>query len=385
MTATMPSPIRTDGSNEFAHYSMIERIPSIIDDVMERNPEYPAAVTDDLQVLQHAIEGDEPLELFEGPTPDYDCWVRRFSPHRGETWLGTEWFFAEMLAYRHIVAACRYWATRRDPFGPFKEEEHQSEVLPEVVGEALEHDEEPEVELGQRLKSSLWGNRMDLSMSWVIEQGTAATDEHLLRNDIPAVARELFSEPSGPVHIIMDNAGTEEAFDLALTDTLLAHDVATTVTLHVKMTPVMVGDVTGDDILRLLEILEGHGGILRGLADRIRRYIHEGRLRIVPDFFWNTDGRMWELPPRLQQAFHNAQLVISKGDVNYRRITNDALWPEETEISAPLGDFPAPLLALRTVKSDTVMGVAAETVNRLDREEDGWRTAGTYGVAQFAP
>lgn len=384
MQSQIPPPIRTDGSNEFAHKSMVERVPSIIEEVMERNPDYPSVVIEDLQALNRSIRDNERMELFDGPAPDYDCWARRFSPHEGESWLDTEWFFSEMLAYRRVVAASRYWTTRRDPFGPFKEEEIQSEALSTVVEDALQRDEDREVELGQRLKSSLWGNRMDLSMKWVLEQGTTAKDEHLLRDDVPAVVRGLLSGPSGPIHILMDNAGTEEAFDLALTDTLLSKGVATTVTLHVKMTPVLVGDVIGEDILRLLDVMESHGGALQELARRIRQYIRQDRLHIVPDFFWNTDGRMWELPPRLQKAFRRARLVIAKGDVNYRRITNDALWPVDTEISDPLADFPAPLLALRTIKSDTVMGVDPETVARLDQEEEGWRTEGTYGVAQFA-
>lgn len=364
---------------------MAERLPSIVTDVIERNPDYPPSITDELAALRDAIVADEPMELFVSPAPDHDLWARRFADHEGETWLGTEWFFAEMFAYRHVVDIGRFWTTRRDPFRPFKEEEIHSDALRTTLDRALAEEGALRKRLHDHLIGALWGNRMDLSMQGVLEQGTDAKDEHLLVNDAPAVVNHLLLGPSAPVHILMDNAGTEQGFDLALADLLLTEEIAQTVVLHVKMSPVLVSDVIGPDIFWLLEVLEEHGGRLQALAGRLRDAIDAGRLRIVPDFFWNTDGRMWEVPPRLETPFREAQLVISKGDANYRRATHDAVWPVDTSLSEALQDFPAPFLALRTLKSDTLVGVPPATVERLNREEDNWRTKGTYGVAQFAP
>lgn len=383
MASSRPAPIRTDGSNDFAHRSMAERVPSIIDDVIARNPHYADGIKADLRQLRDNIVEDAPLRLFDPPAPDHDVWRERFATHEGETWLGTEWFFAEVLAYRHVVAAGQYWTTRRDPFRPFKEDELRSDALRSRVGAALETDAPLRETLGHRLLNCLWGNRMDLSMGDVLAQGTDAADEHLLRNDAPAAADHLLEHEPGPVHLLMDNAGTEEAFDLALADLLLSEDVASTVTLHVKMMPVLVSDVIGDDIFRLLDVLERHGDRLEDMARSIHRHIRDGRLRIVPDTFWNTDGRLWELPPRLETPFQDATLVVSKGDAHYRRIGNDAVWPPEATLADAIPDFPAPLLALRTIKSDTLVGVDADTVRRLDEEEPDWRTTGTYGVAQL--
>lgn len=385
MTNGHPQPIRTDGSNDFAHRSMAQRVPSIIEDVIERNPEYSSGIEGQLRRLIDAIVQDQPMTLFDPPAPDYDCWARRFSEFEGESWLGTEWFFAETFAYRHLVDACRYWTTRRDPFRPMKEEEIHSEALRSTVGEALAEEGSLREEVGRRLMSCLWGNRMDLSMKGVLAQGTDATDEHLLCNDIPAVVDDLLAGPPGTVHILMDNAGTEQAFDLALVDTLLGHDLADTVILHVKASPVLVSDVLGPDIFWLLDVLEEYNDPLRGLAKRIGQYVHADRLAIIPDVFWSTDGRLWELPPRLKQPFETAQLVVSKGDAHYRRIGNDAVWPRTATLDDAVGHFPAPLLALRTVKSDTLVGIDADTVARLDEEDEKWRTKGTYGVIQYAP
>lgn len=383
MTPSRPAPIRTDGSNAFAHRSMVERVPSIIDDVIARNPHYADVIKADLRQLRDAIVDDAPLRLFDPPVPDHDWWRRRFESHADETWLDTEWFFAEMLLYRRIVAAGRYWTTRRDPFRPFKEDEIQSNALRDRVGAALAADAPLRETIARRVLQSLWGNRMDLSMRSVFEQGTEAADDDLLRNDAALVADHLLAGEPGPVHLLMDNAGTEEAFDLALADTLLQHDVATSVTLHVKMMPVLVSDVIGDDVFRLLDVLERHGGELEALARRLHRLIRDDRLRIIPDPIWNTDARFWELPPRLTTPFQAASLVVAKGDAHYRRLGNDAVWPPEATLADAVPDVSAPLLALRTLKSDTLVGVDPETVRRLDEEEPGWRTKGTYGVAQF--
>lgn len=382
--ATRPNPIRTDGSNSFARYSMRVRVANIIEETAERNPDYPSSVKDALHRLRDEIAGDAPLRLIEPPAPDYDLWCHRFEPHREETWLGTEWFFAEMLAYRRLVEAARFWTTRRDPFRPFKDEEMSSETLWTLLEEACALEGPLEERLHQRLLGALWGNRMDLSMKNVMAQGTGASDEHLLTDDVPLAVRHLLDSEPGHVHVAMDNAGTEQAFDYVLTDTLLAEQLAHTVTLHVKMSPVLVSDVIGDDVLRLLGMMEERGGVAAALAARLVSFMEDGRLRVVPDFFWNTDGRLWELPPRLHAPLAEARLVIGKGDVNYRRATHDAEWPAGATLAEAVRGFPAPLLALRTIKSDTLVGVDAATVERLDREEEGWREVGTYGVAQFA-
>jgi uncharacterized protein with ATP-grasp and redox domains len=364
---------------------MAERLPGIFDEVLERNPEYPPGIQDDVRALRTAIVQDDPMTLFDPPAPDHDLWARRFAHREGETWLGTDWFFAEVFAYRHLLAACRYWTTRRDPFRPYKEEELHSDALPEVVGEELAVEGSLRERLAHRFLNCLWGNRMDLSMEGVVAQGTSAKDEHLLLNDLPDVVGHLMVGDAGPVHLIMDNAGTEEAFDLVLADLLLESNLASTVTLHVKMTPVLVSDVLGDDVYWLLDVLETHGGALAQLAGRLRDHLWDGQLRIVPDFFWNLDTPLREVPPRLEQTFEEAALVVSKGDANYRRITNDALWPPEATLSDAVGPFPAPVLALRTLKSDTLVGVDPDTRAQLGRKDEAWRTSGTYGVAQYAP
>lgn len=380
-----PSPLRTDGSNAFAHHSMAVRIPSIIDEVIERNGDYADAVIDRLKRLRDDIAGDAPLKMFDAPAPDHDVWRERFEAFEGETWLGTEWFFAEMFAYRHMMEAAAYWGTLRDPFAPFKEDELASDALWRLLDEVQQIGGAIPERLARTLHFTLWGNRIDLSLSSVAAKGTEAREEHLLADDASAAVEALLSGEPGTVHILMDNAGTEQAADFSLVDLLLDERIARKVVLHVKMLPVLVSDVIPADVPRMLGAMSSRGGEAAALAERFRTHVDRGRIRIAPDFFWNLDGRLWELPSRLHQSVERATLVIGKGDVNYRRATNDALWPAEARLPEAVRGFPTPLVLLRTLKSDTLVGVPSSVQRRLDADEPDWRTNGTYGVIQWSP
>ncbi|WP_022834965.1 ARMT1-like domain-containing protein [Salisaeta longa] len=379
-----PPAVRTDGTNAFAHRSMKARIPSIIDDVIARNPDRPPAVHDALRALRDAIRADAALTPLRQPTPDADWWAERLAERPAASWLDGEWFFVELYAYRKMLEATRYWTTQQDPFRPMKHDDIHDAALPDVVTRALQPFETPADMLTHRLHAALWGNRMDRSIAAAHAQGTQAADDHLLVNDIPAAVEHLLQTDRGTVHVVMDNAGTEQALDFALADGLLTHDLAETVVLHVKMAPVLISDVTPADVPPLLDRLAEAGGPLRALAEQFRQHIADGRLRIVPDFFWTTDGRWFERPARLAAPLQAAALVIVKGDANYRRITNDALWPAEATLADALGPGSGSVLALRTIKSDTLVGVPPATVHRLDEASDDWRTTGTYAVASFA-
>lgn len=382
----MPEPLRTDGSNEFARHSMAVRVPRIIGETVEANRDYPQAVLDDMLRLRDEIASDAPLRLFALPSPDHDFWAPRFSRFEGETWLDTEWFFAEMLSYRLLMAACRYWTLGRDPFAPFKREEMASDALWSLLDEALAPEGPLEERLAKTLHFNLWGNRIDLSLSNVAQKGTGASDEHLLTDHTAAAVDDLLrsGEAGRAVHVIMDNAGTEEAMDFVLADLLLESGVADEVVLHVKLLPVLVSDVIAADIHLLLKKMSDRGDAAARLAGRLESAMAAGRLRVVPDAFWNTDARLWELPRRLTKSFEGAAMVVGKGDVNYRRSTDDAVWTLETTLDEAVGSFPAPLLLLRTLKSDTLVDVPTDRARKLDREEPDWRTNGSYGVIQYA-
>ncbi len=91
------------------------------------------------------------------------------------------------------------------------------------------------------------------------------------------------------------------------------------------------------------------------------------------------------MPPRFGRLFRDAALVIIKGDANYRRMVGDALWPADTPFTDVTSYFPAPLLALRTLKSDPVVGLPAGMDEKLNGLDARWRVNGRRGVIQFKP
>ncbi|PAP75008.1 ARMT1-like domain-containing protein [Rubrivirga marina] len=379
----MPRPpaVRTDGSNAFAHVSMRERVPRLLHETADRNADAPW-MADGLRRLADAIAADAPLPHLE-LAPDADLWRPIRAAHDGESWLDTEWLFAEYFAYRMAMDAARYLDTGRDPFAPVKRDEMTSDALWEALADGLDDRGEGEGVVARTLRRALWGNRLDLSIAASAAQGTAAHEDHLLADHAEAAEAALRRAAPGTVHVVMDNAGTEQVLDYVLADLLLEHELAERVVLHVKALPVLVSDAIVPDVHALLDLMVDRGGEPAGLAGRLRQSMEAGRLRVVPDVFWNTPGRFWDLPPRLGRAFAGASLVVLKGDANYRRATNDAIWPLDATLADALGGFPAPVVALRTIKSDTLVGVDPDRQRGLDAAEPDWRTSGTYGVVQF--
>jgi hypothetical protein len=376
--------IRTDFSNSFAHDTMKRRVPNTIRDVQHMNPDYPAAIQEALDKLHDEIQNDAPIRMLDPLAPDYDLWAASYAPYEGSTWLNTHWFFAETFFYRHLIQAVRWWETGRDPFAPKKVAELASAELWSLLGQALQTRSAAAAErLLALIHYDLWGNRIDLSFAASLAHGGAGTHDDLLVNDDEAIVHHLLKQ-RGAVHIIVDNTGTELALDLALIDALL-DCCADQVILHVKMHPTFVSDATPPDVITLLNAMcDGtHRDPICQLGERLHGALEASRLRLAPDFYWNSSRLLWDMPVRLMRIFERAALVIIKGDANYRRMVGDALWAAHTPFSTVTDFFPAPLLALRTMKSDAVVGLPTGLAETLDGIDPRWRVNGRRGVIQF--
>jgi hypothetical protein len=99
---------------------------------------------------------------------------------------------------------------------------------------------------------------------------------------------------------------------------------------------------------------------------------------------WTSPLRGREFPPNVNAELARADLVISKGDANYRRVLGDREWPYTTPFADVVDYFPAPLLALRTMKAETVAGLEQAQVDRLEQEDPDWMVNGRWGLLQFA-
>ena len=373
-----PPPLRTDGSNEFARYSMQVRVPHIAREVVEHNPRFSLAVRDDIERLAASIEEGAPLPAPRAPALDLQEWRRAHAEHADETWLSTQWFYAEFAFYREIGRRCRFWEMGIDPFAPAKEEELASERLWERLGAALARRGPREERLTGLLDDSLWANRVDLS--YAVAASRARADEDLIADD-RAVAVPRLARPGARIHVVADNTGTELALDLALIDAVLeAPD--TTVTVHLKMEPVFVSDAMPRDLWALVDRMHARPGDARRLADRLRAASDGGRLSLAPDPFWTGPRFLWQAPPHVLASLESATMAVIKGDANYRRVVGDALWPATAAFATACAYLRAPIVALRTMKSDPVLGLPVGVPERLDAEDPRWRIDGRRGVIQ---
>jgi uncharacterized protein with ATP-grasp and redox domains len=375
--------IRTDSSNAFAHHTMKVRVPAIIREVMALNSDYSPAMLDALARLAEDMENDQPIPMLQPLAPDYESWAANYAPYAGDTWLNTDWFFAEIYTYRLLMQAVRWWETGRDPFAPKKIAELGSSALWELIERTLSLQDTP---FGERLLSliyaALWGNRIDLSYAASLAHGTTSSNEDLLVDDSAAVVKHL-TETTGDIHIIVDNTGSEMAMDLALTDALLENE-NNRIIIHPKMHPTFVSDATAPDVLTLIERMAMHQtAVVSTLGERLSHAFESGRLILAPDFYWNSTRVLWDMPPHLVEVFRVAALVIIKGDANYRRMVGDVLWPPDVPYATVVDFFPAPLLALRTLKSDVVVGLPTGLDQRLDETDPAWRVSGRHGLIQF--
>lgn len=394
-----PAPIRTDHSNAFANNTMRARLPAIFDEVEALNPDYAPDIKRRLRQLRNDIAtGARICETALEPAEDAVEWAAALLRQREivgaePTWHNAEWFFAETYAYRCLIEVVRWRESGRDPFLPIKLKELHGDAIWQLIERAICPLDAPDQELNRALELDLWANRIDLSYAASMERGTAISEDDLLvdgREALAAGLKETRTAAEGlqgrkPVYIVADNAGSELAMDLALSETLLRH-VTPQVVICLKAHPTFVSDATPQDVWIILQEMEARGPKAAALSKQLRRRWLTGRLRFLPHAYWNSSRFLWDLPPDLDRQLNQARLVIVKGDANYRRMVGDCIWPAQTPFSDVVDYLDAPALCLRTLKSDPLVGLpSVETAEELERTDPDWRVNGKRGLIQFKP
>jgi len=362
------------------------RVPATLRGVIERNGDYEPDIVRAVEELAVALETNERLPLLAESAPASDAVRRACAERAGETWLGTDWFFAETYAYRQLIERVRFWQTARDPFLHNKVEEYASEQHAAAFETALAGRGARDERFLELLLGGVFGNRIDLSFAASLAHGLTVAEEDLLVDERAAAVR-CFFDRSGPLHIIADNAGTELTLDLVLADFVIT-ELGVPVVVHLKAHPTFVSDATVADVLRFLELTGEKARKVRSPAtsrclERLVGAVMSESLTTRAHPFWTSPASLWELPAELAAELATARLVVLKGDANYRRAVGDAVWPADASFADVTPYFPAPLLALRTLKSDPIVGLAPGRAAALDREDANWRVNGKRGVASL--
>lgn len=396
----IPEPLRGNEPGSFAEDTVSRRLPGIAWQVLQEG-DWPPEAASRLQALAEEMPHGRVRLLQDEAAPDAALWQAYLQPYLGQTWLDAPWFPLEAYFFRRILEATGYFQDGAghgvDPYR-FQKQRGLAEAAQTLAPACawLEAASAPRPQtLARLLRTAIWGNQADLSV-WP-EGGEkpqrpseADLAAHLLVDDsaqASAHLERLASQASGSglVIFILDNSGVELAFDLLLADFLLVNGLCREVRFHAKPYPTYVSDVTLPDVGATVEHLAGSAyPVVRRLAGRLKEHLEAGRLAMRVDDFWVSPLMGWEMPAALRLELAQADLLISKGDANYRRWLGDRHWPFTTPFDAILAYCPAPLLALRVMKAELVVGLPPGLREQMDQRDPTWLFNGHWGVIQLA-
>ncbi|GIX89866.1 damage-control phosphatase ARMT1 [Caerostris darwini] len=370
-----------------------------------------------LSALQNEMVTNKNIRFLVCDTPDVAIWNEYFIKQEKlcgfpPTWFESSWLYSECYFYRRIRQAFELSNVLKefDPFHKQKEDSFLSTMdaasfICSNLNEALtdlknSNDKTKLFHLFRRfIEVSLWGNKWDLSLTAGKEnkeQSNPLTQLNELRNNIIVNDTDTLwqiiqdiNEASKDmvIDLVLDNAGFELFGDLCLLHFLQTTNLVKKFRLHVKMMPWFVSDTLDKDIHWLLKILlqSNHKNLIKFSEDCYDN-IASGKWIIVKEQFWTCPhdySEMESTDPYLYGNLSKSDLVIFKGDLNYRKLTGDRQWDETTYFKEALNGFlPTSLVALRTVKADVVVGLKPGISDKLSKIAQNWKFSGDYAVVQ---
>jgi len=392
----IPAPLRGNETGTFTQQSIVERLPEIGQRMLAEN-DFPRPVKAQIETLLREIPDGRIRMLADMTAPDAVDWTGYLAPFLGLNWLDPPWFFVEHYFYRRVIEAIDYFRLGHDPFAHQKARglETKREAIAGVARLVQETLDQARLErdwLVKLLKIDLWGNQADLSM-WpagpddkLAHQDETQQADHTLVDQAGQFADHLLGQksPDRRLDFLIDNAGFELVADLALAVVLLQKKVANTIILHTKPHPTFVSDATNSDVWWTVRFLSQMSEPAASSLGRLLQLaLNTGRLRLQHHFFWTSPLDGWQMPEGLRQDLGRAGLLISKGDAHYRRLLGDRHWPVMTAFADIVGYLPAPLVALRTLKSEVAAGLAPGQPETLAQQDPGWLVNGRWGIIQF--
>jgi Damage-control phosphatase ARMT1-like domain len=390
----LPPPLMTSEPGSFARRTIVERKPQLIRQAIADN-DYPPEIVAALDALRAEI-AQHPVRLLAEPAPDAPFWNGEVAAYRGKTWLELPWYLAETYFYRRLLEAVRYLAPGpwqgHDPFGrPKRQTEREAVAWFAADWERLDG-VGPDLSFEALLYSCLWGNRADLSSFTVREQarsGLAARQErHNLLIDHTGRVAALLSAGVQRVDLVNDNTGREMLSDLALADFMLNQGWAQRVVFHLKDRPFFVSDAMPQDVRAILDLLHQDDQAsaslpAQDLGQRLEEHLAAGQLLLRSAPFWTSCLMFRQMPPDLAGELAQADLVLLKGDVNYRRLLGDRHWPHTARLEEIAAYFPAPFLVLRTLKGEIMVGLEPGQADQLAVQDPTWLINGKRGIIQL--
>jgi uncharacterized protein with ATP-grasp and redox domains len=461
----LPEPMRSNIEGSWSYDTMSRRVVSdilkrIIEDNAEEllNPTAPQRSECFLQLndLKSSLECGKTgyLRGLSDSGPDLLIWDQILSnvSEDQRNWLDAPWVISEFYFYRRIAEAFRFFETGYDMFVKQKANgliealpaiEEIAEKLPEILT-AARLDRTIVVDaLEVAIQTSLWGNKIDLSL-WPAGKAkpggpingvlvdTINAGRQFILDDQTAEVVELLEKLTSNelknskrvIGIVVDNAGYELFSDLLLGHCLLELGVATSITYYTKGHPTFVSDATNSDALETIDFLQSsQNQPTANLATTFAEHVAKGQFVFDSDLFWCQPISFWDMPNYIQDKMEENILVFVKGDANYRRLLGEREWDLESpakvhiyhicmniyinirvcimcmcvciylyiyiyiyicmHMQEILSYWPVPVCALRTFKAEIGCGISALKQKEARNVDQKWLTSGKWGVVQL--
>jgi hypothetical protein len=384
----LPPYLMVSEPGSFARHTIQRRNPGIITQVIATQ-HYSDEILTALEALAAELKAGPVAPLPES-AHDADEWRAALAPWAGAAWLELPWFLAETYFYRRLLHAVRYFEPGPyyllDPFEPQKRE---------ALGEGLEavgryyatlSDLDLEGQFLAGMARCLWGNRADQSNISLAASSEADGEEahRILIDHRRAIWQRLAAGQVRRLDWVADNSGPEILADMGLIGLLLAHGLVQRVHLHFKPQPFFVSDTMPKDYGLARQALEAMPDAASAeLGALLRRAEEEGRIQIESHWFWTTSRHFTGLPDDLAAHLAGSDLILLKGDVNYRRLLEDRHWPHTTDLAAVTQFMPAPFVTLRTLKAELMVGLAPGEAEAIAAQDPEWLVTGERGLIHF--
>ncbi|KAI3402616.1 HRT2 [Candida oxycetoniae] len=451
----LPPPYYNDDKNSFAYSTVHKRWPTIIqgaiDDVQETiasNKEQlqdsGSIILDQLKQVLSDMEHDAKVRQF---TPNeisinshlshFNKSLEKFNRNKLVTWQTGPWLYLECYLYQLInnffidKKQDKFWQSydvfqklktktfKQSEFGVF-ELCKRYETLSHQLNQVTADSETLYLLFAEFIDISLWGNATDLSLlagNVTLEdikslQGAEVrqkNEEKIIVNDLKQAWEKSGLSSKGAerrIDIVLDNSGFELFADLILCLFLLDSQLASEIHLHCKEIPWFVSDTMPKDFRDLLDQLKDgqffpkihkqDSSAIQLIHDQIAKYNKENKIIIDHSPFWTLDYNYWSISQfdSLFEELTKSNLIIFKGDLNYRKLTGDLQWPKTTPFSEAIQDLKdsgLTILSLRTCKADVVVGLPEGLEERLVKEykDEGngngqfWSSSGKWAVISF--
>lgn len=453
-STSLPPPYYNDDKESFAYPTVHKRWPTIleqgIDDVqqtindnnMDQVSASGAIIVDQLKQVLDDFKNDATVRQFTEEEIQHNKWLQHYNTTldslnkvRKVTWQTGPWLYLECYLYQYVH---NFFTLNQDPFWrsydifarlktkTFKQSElgvlelcKRYQLLSQELDKGKADKEVLRLLFTEFIDISLWGNATDLSLlagNVTLEdiksvQGAEVrkkNEEKILVNDLSTAWEEsgLSEKGVSRIDVVLDNSGFELFADLMLSLFLLDLGLTQHVHLHCKEIPWFVSDTMPKDFTDLVgqlkdpqffpDIHKQDPKAIELVASKIESYQKSNKLVIQHHPFWTLDYNYWSIP-QFQDLYYDlsqSQLIIFKGDLNYRKLTGDLQWPKTTPFKTAIQQLAAsglPILSLRTCKADVVVGLPDGVNEKLIKEYkdagndvgEFWSSSGKWAVISF--